>query len=458
MNNIIIKLLMGTALAASFQLRAQTIGMKFPAFAGKTYDLILFQGDKQVTALQGTIPSDGNFTMVIPKAYAPYTGMGRWLITGTREGGGLDMPIPGKDFSVSCLTDKPSREEDFTYKNNADATVLNTMFREQQSILMKANAMTAALQSFSTSDAAYPTFEREYAAQQRAYESFEKGVANNPCYAAKVFNIFGITRGLGTRLYEKEQAKAANIADYIAHDMNMDVLFTSGHWTSIISAWVDIHTQVLKDKQAFATDLASIERKCTDKQFTDFAGRVAYYLTQQGKDDFMAAAAPVVNASKKILAYEGSMQGYKKALVDSKAPDLIIREHIGNMADHNHKDIILKSNKLVARPQEKTLLIFYESGCGPCENLMQQLPGNYEAIRKKGVRVISISSDTDEALFRSKSRDLPWKDAYCDYEGNAGINFRNYGVSATPTIFLIDHSGNVEAKMASLQDVLDHLK
>ena len=172
----------------------------------------------------------------------------------------------------------------------------------------------------------------------------------------------------------------------------------------------------------------------------------------------MAAAAPVVNGSHKILGYEGSMLGYKNALVGSKAPDLVFREHIGSKDGHNHRDVIMKSAELANGDYHKTLLIFYESGCGPCENLLQQLPGNYENIRKKGIRIIAVSSDTDENIFKTRSKDFPWKDTYCDYEGKAGINFSNYGAIATPTIFLIDRSGKIEAKMASLHDVLERIK
>jgi hypothetical protein len=33
--------------------------------------------------------------------------MSRWLITGTAQGGGLDMAKPGQNFSVVCLSDTP---------------------------------------------------------------------------------------------------------------------------------------------------------------------------------------------------------------------------------------------------------------------------------------------------------------------------------------------------------------
>jgi len=446
------------ALGLSLPANAQTIRMEFPHFAGKTYDLILFQGDKQVKVIQDTIPPGGKFTMTIPKEYAPYTGMSRWLITNSAEGGGLDMPIPGKDFSVSCLMEKPSKEEDFVYKNNTDAALLTSLFREQQRIAGRAGAVNAVLQTYDKSDKSYPLFQQEYGNQQKAYTAFQQSFAKKDAYAARVFNIFGITMGVGTELHHTEEAKARNMADCIANELNFDVLYTSGHWTSIIASWVDIHTQVLKNRKAFAADFAKIEKKTNAKLFTDFAGRVAYFLTKKGEDDYIAAIAPVVNDSNKILAFEGSMLTYKRALPGSQAPDIVLKEHIGNIDDHNHQTNVLESKNFASGDYRKTLVIFYESGCGPCENLLQQLPGNYENLKKKGVRIIAISADTDEQIFKNRAKDFPWKDTFCDHEGKEGVNFRNYGAVGTPTIFLIDRFGKIEAKMAGLDEVLDRLK
>ena len=445
-------------MAASLTATAQTIKMEFPHLAGKTYDLVLFQGDKQLQAIQDTIPADGKFTMKIPKEYAPYTGMSRWLLTNSAEGGGLDMPIPGHDFSVSCVVARPSKEEDFVYKNNADASLLNSLFREQRGIVAKAEAVNAVLEAYGKSDKSYPLFQQEYALQQKAYAGFQQDIKKNKAYAARVFNIFGFTMGLGTELHAAEAAKAKNIAAYIANDLDFDVLYTSGHWTTIIAAWVDIHTQVLKDKNVFAADFAKIEKKTNAKLFNDFAGRVAYFLTQKGQDDYIAAISKTVKESSKITAYEGSMGAYVKALVGSQAPDIIVKEHIGKVEDHNHKTTVLKSADLAGNGFNKTLVIFYESGCGPCENLLQQLPGNYEALKAKGVRIMAISADTDEKVFKEKSESFPWKDTFCDYDGKAGINFQNYGAAGTPTIILIDKSGKIEARMAGLDEVLDRLK
>lgn len=438
--------------------QTQTIQMEFPHFAGKTYDLILFQGDKQVKVIQDTIPAGGKFTMTIPKEYAPYTGMSRWLLTNSTEGGGLDMPISGKDFSVQCLVANPLNEADFVYNGNSDVALLNKLFREQETIVNRFDAINAVLNTYEKSDQSYPLFQKEYSKQQKEFITFKQDVAKDNAYAAKVFNIFGFTMGIGTELQNAEEAKAGNIADYIANDLDFNLLYTSGHWTTIIASWVDIHTQVLKDKKAFATDFVKIEKKTDAKLFTDFAGRVAYFLTQKGLDDYIAILAPIVNSSDKIMAFDGSMNAYKINLIGSQAPDILLLEHVGDVNDHNHRTNVMESKNFASGDYKKTLLIFYESGCGPCENLLQQLPGNDENLKKKGIKIIAISADTDEKTFKDKAKYFPWKDTFCDYEGKNGINFQNYGVVGTPTIFLIDQSGKVEAKMAGLDEILDKLK
>lgn len=436
---------------------AQNIRMDFPHFAGKAYDFIIFQGDKQKTVYQGVIPTDGTFTLTVPKEYAPYTGMSRWLITGTQEGGGLDMLIPGKDFSVSCKEAKPD-EKNIVYTGNTQVEELNSLYRKQQKILDQYYAVLQVIKTFEKTDENYPVFEKEYQKQVRNYQAFQDILHSNADYTTQFIRIVNITQGIGPKLLDSQEKEARNIAEYIAQELDWEALYTSGHWTEIISSWVSIHTQVLKDPSAFINDFAKINKKIKDsKLYTDFAGRTAYFLTQQGKDALISNIAPLVISSGKITNYEGSLAAYTKGTVGTQAPDLILSEG-GKNKDTKEQKNILKSNDLAGTAYNKTLLIFYESGCGPCENLLKEIPGNYENIKSKGVRIISISADEDEKVFKDKAKDFPWKDTYCDYEGFKGLNFKNYGVAGTPTIVLIDHSGKILLRTAVLGEVLDHLK
>lgn len=435
---------------------AQKIEMSFPYFAGKTYDFVIFQGDKQQTIFQGIIPVSGKFTIIIPKAYAPYTGMSRWLITGTKEGGGLDMLISGKDFSVSCQEAEPS-EKNIIYKGNNENQQLNDLYKQQQEIFARHDAMLQATRAYPKTDKNYALFEQESETQKKSYTAFQTSFSKDPQYAKDLIRMINMTQGIGTELFDKEEKKADNIAKYVAQEMDFKVLYTSGYWSRVISSWVSIHTQVLQDPYRFVEDFSRISQKISDKnQYTDFVGRTTYYLNEQGKDQYISGIAPWVLSSGKISSYQGSLSVYLKAVVDSQAPDLVFTKHLGNPEDHNHDLQTLKSSELAGTDYQKTLLIFYESGCGPCENLLQQLPGNYELLKTRGIRIVSISADKDEAVFKSKLDNFPWKkDAFCDYEGIKGKNFMNYAVSGTPTMFLLDKTGKIILRTAVLKEVLE---
>ncbi|WP_449401408.1 hypothetical protein [Chryseobacterium wanjuense] len=54
-----------------------------------------------------------------------------------------------------------------------------------------------------------------------------------------------------------------------------------------------------------------------------------------------------------------------------------------------------------------------------------------------------MSADTDEQVFKKSSSKFMWKDSYCDFQGINGVNFKNYSVSATPTLLLLDNKGDL---------------
>ena len=99
-------------------------------------------------------------------------------------------------------------------------------------------------------------------------------------------------------------------------------------------------------------------------------------------------------------------------------------------------------------------MIFYQSGCGHCEETMNELRKHYDELTKKGLRIIGISADTDDLVFRNTANSYPWKDNFCDLEGTKGINFKNYAVLGTPTLFLLDKKGFITAKIATIEDLL----
>ncbi len=439
---------------------AQTIEIKFPAFSGKTFEFILFQGDKSVKIYENdTIPKNGLVKIVIPKEYAPYTGMCRWLITNTAEGGGLDMAIHGTGFKVTCLSAQPNNDN-IVFEGYDAMHELNRLHALQQTIIDKFETMSKAIQLYENKHPLYQTFSKEKEVQVAAYEKFHHDLKNNPNYNARMLPIFNLVSGIPPKLTDDYELRAKLVNDYIVNELDYEHLYTSGHWTGIIQSWVQMHAQFYNDKDKFVKDFSIINNKITDpKKYTDWVGKVTYYLTQFSKDDFIEAIAPFVITSNKVTSYEGkTMQVYVKAMIGSQAPDLVITEHIGKVEDHQHKTTVLKSSQLAVENYQTTLIVFYQSGCGPCEELMQKLPQQYAILKSKGIRVITISADEGEQVFLNTSKNYPWEDKYCDYEGINGINFKNYAVLGTPTIYVIDKSGKIEAKVATMEEVLNWLK
>ncbi|AQX02247.1 hypothetical protein BBD32_12655 [Elizabethkingia anophelis] len=289
---------------------AQKITMNFPAFGGKAYEFVIFRGEEYKVLLQDTIPKDGKFTIELPKAYSPYEGMSRWLLR-TEEGGGLDMYIPGHDFGVSCESSTPSESTIF-YTNNTGNTELNRLYKEQESILNRYQAMILSKRVFGKEYKNYGLFEQEYESQRKSYLDFQQKLSSRGDYISDFLRIVNITVGQGTILTEDEKKKAENISMYISNELNWDRLYTSGHWLGIISSWVDIECKVLQDKKSFVKEFNVIGNKLEEKKYGEFAARVAHYLKSQNREDYIAALYPEVFRSGKVKNYEGFLELYKE--------------------------------------------------------------------------------------------------------------------------------------------------
>lgn len=285
----------------SFSLHAQEIKMYFPHFAGKSYDFIIFQGSESKTVMQGVIPENGYFQLKIPKDYSLYTGMSRWLITGTREGGGLDMFVLGKDFSVSCDSDAPN-EKNIVFKNNDSYKALNDLYREQEGILKRYESMLFATKSYPKTDKNYSNFQHEVLTQKQSYNLFQDSLEKKGGYVGKFLQIVNLTRGKGNRIFENSSDEAENINHFIVNTLEWPLLYTSGHWTTVLNIWVGIHSDIFKDEKRFAKDFKTITSKIkSPEQYTDFVNRVLYSLRELGRDDYISVVNKSAIASGKYL-------------------------------------------------------------------------------------------------------------------------------------------------------------
>ena len=430
---------------------AQNISMEFPAFAGKTYDFIIFQGSKQETIQQDTIPANGKFTLIIPKQYAPYTGMCRWLITNTAEGGGIDMAIPGYNFSVSCLSAAPDNDN-ISYTGFDPVNELNRLSVKQQAIIDKFETMSKAIQLYDKKHKLYKVFSQEKDLQVKAFDVFQEELKQNPNFNARFLPIVNLIKGIPHHLTDDYNHKALLVNEFITQKISFEDMYVSGHWQGIIQSWVLLQINVVNDKDRFAHDFKQIsDRMKNPAHYTDFVGKLTFYLTQYGKDDYVDAIAKTVLGSGKITEYMGSMEVYLKAMVGMKAPDLMITETIGTGKEQKVNTKALPTDALDAK---YSLLLFYQTNCGHCEAAIESLKTHYKELLAKGIKIISIAGDTDQETYKTTAATFPWANKYCDAKGMNGINFKNYAVIGTPTMFLLDSKGIITNKPVTVEELM----
>jgi thiol-disulfide isomerase/thioredoxin len=247
------------------------------------------------------------------------------------------------------------------------------------------------------------------------------------------------------------------LREKLIKDLDFDTIYQDSEaWFAEINNILGAYEKSAPYHHLFAKDIiTALERTQKPEAYTKLA-EAAFSITEQF--NWGDAQIEIVNyltekADERLLKGGGKvaqLYAIKNIQIGKQAPDLIFTENNKS----NSKETILLSKDFTKKGYQKTLLIFYQSSCGPCEELMKELPSNYEMLKRKGVRIITLSADESEQVFESASKDYPWTDKYYDYEGKKGVNFKNYAVLGTPTIFLIDKTGKIEAKLATMQEIV----
>lgn len=440
----------------NFSLYSQEIQLEFPYFGGYTYDFKIFQADRPILLKQDTIPANGKVKLSIPKVYEGYQGMAQWYITNSGTGGGLDLVINNEDFSVSCSDSIPTAEN-IIYKNTKENLLDIQNYKIQQSLFQQHDALLAVKRAYPEGSSIFEMATKEYDRVAKIYDTYNDGLSSSQAYAPKFRQIVNLTMGIGTKMILDETKRAEYINSFITNDLDFTVLYTSNHWEGIINNWVQLHTAILKDDKRLISDAQILLGRIKQKNiYTDAVISITMELAKAGKDNVIDALKSDIKTSNKLESFDGVLKIYEVDLSGS-APDLIFRDQNVNLKRSNVKNPSVKTNNSIHEETKQTLLIFYKSDCGNCEDLIQGLLQHYERIKENGIRIITISADEDKVIFTETSKRFPWPDKYCDFEGMTGINFINYAVIGTPTLYLINKDGNIQRKSASLELILENL-
>lgn len=336
------------------------------------------------------------------------------------------------------------------YQNTKENVFATTNYLEQQAIFAQHDAMLSAKRAYEKDHELYPIFEKEYNLILTKYSAFVAKLKATNLYAARFREITNLTLGIGDIITNDEQLKAENINNIIVNQLDFNTLYTSNHWSGIINSFVQIHTVIFKKDNRLIADAKTILNRITNnKVYTDFVINLTKELIKVGKDTCITELTQDIKNSNKLLNYNGVLNVYQLDL-SGKAPNLVITEHFEDKNEKQNKTTLLD---LAQQKSKYSLVVFYQSGCGPCEETIAGLQGYFKDITSKGIKILSFSADTDEQVFKTTSSQFLWKDKYCDFQGTNGINFKNYAVIGTPTLYLIDKKGNIIKKLSGIADL-----
>ncbi len=418
-------------------LGAQTVSLHFPHFAGSEWDLFLLKGLNKDTVLSGTIPPDGKVVLEIPESHQNYAGMARWML---RKGGGLDFVLNGESFSVECLSDQPN-EENIIYSGTAENRFLIENYREQEKLLMRYEAMRMALVAYTEGTSLHSVLKEELETVKKSLDVFFRDLEGSPLYAARFREIVNLTRGISKLRDADEMTVALSTDEYFRYKMSWPALYTSNHWSGICYSWVQMHASVIKQDSALLASTRDILARIEDDAvYTDFCEQIARYFIKFGKDSLLQVLTPEIKESGKLIRKEGLLVQFHSTPTGEKAPVLV-------QADGQELP-------WSGTPGKVNLVVFFQSGCGPCESTMAQLTANFQFLESAGVNIITVSADKDKAIYEENAAKFPWKEKIFDGQGFDGANFKTFGVAGTPTILVIDKKGQLMKREAQLPELL----
>jgi hypothetical protein len=407
-------------------LAAQTVEFTVPAFAGQKYSLHLVKGNGNDTIQKGIIPAGGQLTFTLPEEDKEYAGM---LHLGLGQSV-QSFILNRENFSVIIARPDPAGN-DMVFTGSVENRYLREQFKEQQILLGKIDVVYRGKTAYADDDALLPVFQKEFTRLNEQYIARQQELAGSRLYAARYLQMVEFINGFASRLYApgEEAAQSADLIRYFNDELSMDDLYTSGLWNQVLAASFKLFADQKSFGEAMINKLNGVR---SQEIFNVLANKLITVCEQYKWEDAEKTLLPYLVSSGKIQNPQGALFYYME-MDKVKAGDKAIPiEGVKNLTN--------------------TLLFFYGSDCSYCKIQLKELKEHYAELKKKGIRVIALSDDTSEEVFKYHSKDFPWPDNLCDYQGFEGKSFRDYGVVATPTLFSINSEGIVTGRHAKLAD------
>jgi peroxiredoxin len=214
--------------------------------------------------------------------------------------------------------------------------------------------------------------------------------------------------------------------------------------------------EVAKFKELVASvDIILDSVKKNEKVYNDLTKYLFQYFEKYSLFNASEYIALKALSQKEVAlnsALVNKLESYRKMKVGNRAPNFELSGDV-----FKNGSVVKAAMHLSDIKTKYKLVIFGGSWCNQCRAEMIQLLPRYNNWKAKGVEVVFISLDTDKKEFENFTAPFPFYSA-CDYRKWDTQAAKDYYVSSSPTIFLLDSNNKIilrPATVASLDNWLN---
>ena len=195
--------------------------------------------------------------------------------------------------------------------------------------------------------------------------------------------------------------------------------------------------------------LASLNKN--EKLYNEWTNYLFQYFEKHSlftSSEYIALKALNQQEMKLSMALVNRLETYRKIKIGSIAPKIEFKGDV-----YVNRQLVNNINSLSDIKSKYKIVIFGGSWCNSCRSEVIQVIPHYENWKKQGIEVVIVSLDTDKKAFEEFATEFPFIFT-CDYKKWDTQAAKDYYVSSSPTMFLLDSSNKIILRPATIP-VLD---
>ena len=223
-------------------------------------------------------------------------------------------------------------------------------------------------------------------------------------------------------------------------------LYTSGLFSEILESqfWLiqnsglDQAAKINEMNTSVDFILASVDKN--EKLYNEFTNYLFQNFEKYNLFDASAhIALKALNQKDVNLNYSlvFKLESYRKMKIGNTAPEIEFKEDV-----YVNRQLVNNITSLSDIKAKYKLVVFGGSWCPQCKEETMLLNMRYDKWKAKEVAVVMVSLDTDKKAFENFAGEFPYTIA-CDYKKWDTQAAKDYFVSSSPTIFLLDSNNKI---------------